>query len=1053
MKPDFALTLSYEGIRLLHRDASGWTQVGEAPLDSPDLGAALGALRRAGSARGGADLRVKIVLPNDQIRYVALDNPRATRAEVEAVLDGATPYAVADLVFDYRSGGGRTWIAAVARETLDEAESFAADHRFGPVCFVAIPEPYTFPGEPFFGPTRIAAALLPPGEVPERDAGPVTLPRKGPKLTLTTARGAVLQKPAEAPPPPAAEVAPEPAASADTAQSASPEPPPPPAEAPPADPPVTPVPATVAADTTPPAGAAETAAPPLSEDAAAASPAPLDLSMPPVAATAEVAAPEAAPEAEPPAAAEPVAEPAPPAAPDEGEAPVFASRSRTLRTEEAAPPTPPPTLSPVAAEGPSEATDPAPEVMFARRVDVRRDPPPLRPPVAPDDSDAPQPVLRPLAVATGTPPAPPLAAPAARPAGDTAAVPSVAAPTVAAPPVTGAAAAVPGPAAAPAGGAPRIGGVAAAVTEPPAARRKAPATPAAPAPAGPARGRSLDDIDADIPPLPGEATVAAAAARKAAPFAAKPARPRKGRLRLALVLTGLLLLAMAAVALWATTLESGLAGLFGRDAQPAAATADAAPAIASDPVVTALPAVEGTAPVILPARDGAPVAATAPTLAAPAAAPDALAGPAPEPAVAALPEPDPAPAAEDTGTVISAEEAERIYAATGVWLRAPRLPLLPRTETLDDLQTAAADQPLRADAALTLPAGVAPDAGLPPQPLPPPPGTVFDRDERGIIRALPDGVLLPNGAVVFAGRPALIPPTRPGTVAPPPPPPAEVAAAALAAAPGLRPPARPETVLAAAAAALPAAAPPPAEIAEAADAPPVNPGGIALNGLRPAARPAGIAPEPAPLWEGPRPGLRPDGIAPPPPEAPAPEPAADPAPPAEPDLNTTLAAIVANAPDPLAGVTAQAVPQARRPDARPRNFDRVVARQNERLARAQEAATAPGGIGTDALAGGAVESDEPDPASEIALAPSGESPVGVAEAATLTRAINLREINLIGVFGSESDRRALVRLANGRMVRVGVGDSLDGGQVVAIGGDSLNYTRRGRTVTLEVPGG
>ena len=44
-----------------------------------------------------------------------------------------------------------------------------------------------------------------------------------------------------------------------------------------------------------------------------------------------------------------------------------------------------------------------------------------------------------------------------------------------------------------------------------------------------------------------------------------------------------------------------------------------------------------------------------------------------------------------------------------------------------------------------------------------------------------------------------------------------------------------------------------------------------------------------------------------------------------------------------------------------------------------------------------------------------------------------------------------IRLSNGRYVRVSVGDSLDGGQVAAISDSALNYVKRGRTVTLQIP--
>ena len=77
----------------------------------------------------------------------------------------------------------------------------------------------------------------------------------------------------------------------------------------------------------------------------------------------------------------------------------------------------------------------------------------------------------------------------------------------------------------------------------------------------------------------------------------------------------------------------------------------------------------------------------------------------------------------------------------------------------------------------------------------------------------------------------------------------------------------------------------------------------------------------------------------------------------------------------------------------------------------------------------------------------------VARQATIEDGISLRRVNLIGVFGSPSDRRAIVRLANGNHVKVVVGDRVDGGQVAAIGESSLQYVKSGRNLTLSLPSG
>ena len=80
-------------------------------------------------------------------------------------------------------------------------------------------------------------------------------------------------------------------------------------------------------------------------------------------------------------------------------------------------------------------------------------------------------------------------------------------------------------------------------------------------------------------------------------------------------------------------------------------------------------------------------------------------------------------------------------------------------------------------------------------------------------------------------------------------------------------------------------------------------------------------------------------------------------------------------------------------------------------------------------------------------------PGDVARAATQDSAIRLRDINLIGVYGQPSARRALVLLGNGQFVRVQVGSDLDGGQVTAIGENALNYVKRGTTYALQIPQG
>lgn len=130
-----------------------------------------------------------------------------------------------------------------------------------------------------------------------------------------------------------------------------------------------------------------------------------------------------------------------------------------------------------------------------------------------------------------------------------------------------------------------------------------------------------------------------------------------------------------------------------------------------------------------------------------------------------------------------------------------------------------------------------------------------------------------------------------------------------------------------------------------------------------------------------------------------------------------------------------AVAVSRAPSRRPANFAAAVA--------AQQAAR---GLVTEERS--AIVS-----ASVAPRQPRIPSSASVSRQATIENAINLRKLNLIGVYGSASDRRALLRLPSGRYVKVKVGDRIDGGQVGAIGDNELRYIKGGRNVTLTVPSG
>jgi len=153
MISNFALLLSHEGIILAHRTPDGWAELGQVSLLDDEIAEKLTALRQKGEALAVKEFSTKIVLPNDQIKYLTLpsvdDDDR--EAAIKDALEKTTPYLIEDLVYDWEDGEDGMNVAAVSRDTLTEAESFVVQYGFNPINFVAAPDDALFSVEPFFG--------------------------------------------------------------------------------------------------------------------------------------------------------------------------------------------------------------------------------------------------------------------------------------------------------------------------------------------------------------------------------------------------------------------------------------------------------------------------------------------------------------------------------------------------------------------------------------------------------------------------------------------------------------------------------------------------------------------------------------------------------------------------------------------------------------------------------------------------------------------------------------------------------------------------------------
>ncbi|MCW1934747.1 hypothetical protein [Pararhodobacter zhoushanensis] len=1075
MKPNFALKLSNDSAELLHRVPGGWSPVGSVSFDSDDIAAGCAALVAAAEKIEPGNVRTKLVIPDSEVRYEAVSAPgptdEARRYQIEAEIERLTPYKVDELAYDWSVEDDTALVVICARETLIEAETFAEGYGFNPVAFVALPEGGQFLGEPFFGETMVAPTLLPAGAHVQPDAESIRLlkPARKPEAPVAAA-SAPVEAATVAPKAPA----PVPAAPVAGTQRLAP-----------ATASATP------ATATPPGSVAKAEAP----KAEAPKPAPASVDAP--------ASPSAS-----------AGKPAAPRTKSDLSAGVGEAKSKVgnlvrrmgtrLRREQAKaepPANPFGSTAPAkdAAAAPRPAPPPAPTLTPAATVPPVAAPKaalPTAPRPVPDSADA-APVAfasrRAAPVVTTNTPTPP---PATPPGGRLAVLASNTA--------------TPGTTQRLLGNART--GLQQALSRIGTSRKAgtAPGKPEAPASRTAAAALPEPIVPASRPPANERDKVREAEAMTI--FGARGMQPSgAGLARRGLMAAGGLLLLLVAVAVWAlyfngSDTTSQLAG------DPAAVTTEPLPGIeaptqvaTADTGVTAPAALPDTAAAVesetavdnaLPDTSGMP---ETPTSTDPAALLESLVA---EALDETLPTETLGQAVENASepAAIAATDSPAPADATNATnaTNAQGSPQIAAEQSSDTPQVATTATPVQR---LSLPRGItvppAAEVAFASPPPPPPFGTQFNFDERGLVEATPEGALTPSGVTVFAGRPEVVPASRSTVIAPEP-------AAEAAAEPAVAPQPATEPVAAAiesaiadaVGAAIEEITPTPAEPtagAPATDAPPAEaPSAEVVYDDTPRADPALADARPRPRSERVR-ALGEEQQAPP--EAPAADDQTLLAPPARPEAATDTAALTPAAaatietaqvtdaetatrtetasdvtaldaaspggvtlaalrpqrrptdlvpeaaPEPqvdLAGATAEAVAQSPVPGARP---DDITERARALLAAAAAAPRAPEVVETGA---GETASSARDP-----VIPSSAS---VARQATETDAIRLNRVNLIGVFGTPQSRRALVRMSNGRVVRVAVGDRLDGGQVAAIGEAELRYVKNGRNEILRIGG-
>ncbi|MGY9049838.1 MAG: hypothetical protein ACKVKF_23035, partial [Rhodobacterales bacterium] len=336
--------------------------------------------------------------------------------------------------------------------------------------------------------------------------------------------------------------------------------------------------------------------------------------------------------------------------------------------------------------------------------------------------------------------------------------------------------------------------------------------------------------------------------------------------------------------------------------------------------------------------------------------------------------------------ILTPSEADTAYASSGIWQLAPPPPQEPPLSGIEDLYVASIDAAVPESDAIALPAisSLRSDIPFDAPHSPLSADVTFDLDERGLVRATTKGAINPDGVMIYAGLPPLVPPAAIGQ-------------------PVLtQPDLTPEENVAAVA----------QQIRLQANSPKARPDNLIERNQRATLAGASLA-ELSAL----RPKLRPD------------------LPPAAATAPTTASATSLEgseeANEPEIAATELAIASSVKPSQRPNDIQRIV---------------------------NAVQSAPAQPVEVASVAPRSVQPsipssTSVAREATVSNAINLRDVNLIGVFGKDSGRHALVRLSNGRYQKVKIGDSIDGGRVAAIGEAELHYIKGGRNVVLQMPRG
>ncbi|WP_306755008.1 hypothetical protein [Paracoccus actinidiae] len=151
-----------------------------------------------------------------------------------------------------------------------------------------------------------------------------------------------------------------------------------------------------------------------------------------------------------------------------------------------------------------------------------------------------------------------------------------------------------------------------------------------------------------------------------------------------------------------------------------------------------------------------------------------------------------------------------------------------------------------------------------------------------------------------------------------------------------------------------------------------------------------------------------------------------------------------------AELQAQAEARARAHAAADAQAEAQARAQAEARARAQAEAEARAAAARQQRYAPPEAEDEPEVAANI---PDGRTSTTAGAAATVKDGIQISRTQIIGTIGAGKASRALVRLSNGRVLTLRLGDKINGGTITDIGNSRITFVKGGQAQALAVLGG